>query len=148
MKPVKTTHQIFASPEKVFETISDVRNFEKAVAGIKKIEFLTEQQVGAGTRFKESREMHGKLQTVELEVTEYQPNERVRMVSDAGGAIWDTLFLVTPEAEGCRLQMTMEVRPYKVMAKLFTPLIMGMVGKAVLADMDAVKEFCESASEK
>lgn len=146
MKPVQSTQQIACAAEKVFETISDVRNFSKAVDDIKRIEFITEQQVGEGTRFRETREMKGKEQTVELEVTEFVPYERVRMVSDAGGTIWDTVFTVTATEQGSQLDMVMDVRPHKFFAKLMTPLVMGFVRKAVEADMQAVKRYCESTT--
>lgn len=82
--------------------------------------------------------------TTDLEVTEYEKDDRIRLVSDAGGAIWDTVFTVTPEAGGTKLDMVGEARPYKFMAKLVVPLISPMLTKAIAADMDAIKEYCES----
>ena len=144
MKCIETTRQVNASIECVFQTISDVRNFAKAVPHITNIEFLTDQQHGAGTRFRETREMNGKPTTVDLEVTEFIENERVRIVSDAGGTVWDTVFTVRPLADSVAMHMVMEAHAHKFMAKLINPLIRGMVAKAVESDMDAVKAYCES----
>jgi len=127
----------------VFQTISDVRNFSKAVTHIVKIEVLSEQHCGVGTRFCETRLMNGREQTVELEVAEYGGNDRVRMVSDAGGTIWDTVFTVAEDSDMVLLSMVMEARPHKLMARLTMPMIMGVVGRAVEKDMDAVVEYCK-----
>ncbi len=144
MKCIETTRHIHARIESVFQTIADVRNFAKAVPHITNIEFLTEQQYGVGTKFRETRDMNGKPATVDLEVTEYIENERVRIVSDAGGTVWDTVFTVRQAAESVAMHMVMEARAHKLMARLINPLIRGMVAKAVEADMDAVKAYCES----
>ena len=82
-----------------------------------------------------------------LEVTEYVPDERVRFVSDQGGTIWDTTFTVEPDGDGrgTRLDMVMEARPYKLIARLVTPLMKGVVAKAIAADLDATKAYAEAA---
>ena len=144
MKTVHTTRHIAAPLSLVFKTISDVRNFSKAVPNITNIEFLTERQEGPGTRFRETRIMNGREATVELEVTELVENEHVRIVSDAGGTRWDTVFRVTPQGGNVELEMVMNANEYKLLAKLFNPLIRGMVVKGVESDMDAVKEYCEA----
>ena len=83
----------------VFETVAQVDNYTKAVPDIVEVEYLSEQHMGVGTRFRETRLMGKRKASTELEVTEYVPNERVRLVSDQGGTIWDTVFTVTPKGE-------------------------------------------------
>jgi len=145
MKTVTTTRTIQAPLEKVFQTLADVRNFKNAVTGITNVEFLTEQQSGVGTRFRETREMKGKEHTVELEVTELVENDRVRIVSDEQGTVWDTVFSVEQQDDGVLMTMVMEVKPYKLKAKIATPLIMGFVSKAIESDMDEVVRYCEQS---
>ena len=147
MKSIRVSRIISAPLDLVFETISDVRNFRHAVPHITNVEFLSDQQTGVGTCFLETRVMKGREQTVELEVTEYVKNERVRMVSDAGGTIWDTLFTVSKSSDNVEMIMHMEIKPYKFFAKMFTPLIRRMVANAVESDMDSVKVYCESSSQ-
>ncbi|MEM9092591.1 MAG: SRPBCC family protein [Cyanobacteria bacterium P01_F01_bin.53] len=145
MKPITITRSIAAPINVVFLTISDIRNFATAVPHIKAVEFLSEQQMGVGTRFRETRVMKGREQTTDLEVAEYVENERVRIVSDSGGTVWDTLFTVADGADGCvEMTMVMEAKPHTLLARLVNPLIRGMVVDAVEDDMDAVKVFCES----
>ena len=144
MKPIIATRTIRAPLELVFRTVSDIRNFSQAVPHITNVEFLSDQHHGAGTRFKETRTMKGREHTVELSVTEYVDNESVRMVSDAGGTIWDSLFEVSEQNDAVELKLQMDVRPYTLPARLMNFLIRGMVVKGVESDMDAVKEFCEA----
>ena len=140
---------IDAAPEAVFSTVSDISNFSEAVPHLVRVEFLTDQRVGVGARFRETRVMRGREATTELEVTEFVANERVRMVSDQGGTIWDTVFTVTPlgDGGGTRLDMVMDARPYRIMSRLMVTLIKGVVAKAIAADMDAVKAYCEGGGD-
>ena len=48
------------------------------------------------------------------------------------------------ESEGqTLLTMAMDARAYKFLPRLLNPLIKGMVKKAIEADMDSVKAYCE-----
>ncbi len=143
MAKVETERLIEASPDDVFQVVAHIEEFENINPKITRIEFLTESRTGVGTRFKETRVMKGREATSTLEVTEYEPPSSVRLVSDEGGTIWDTVFTVTPKGENSVLKMDMAVGPYKLAAKLFTPLIMRMVKNAIEEDMDLIKTHCE-----
>ena len=147
MTRTKISLTMEAAPEEVFSTVSDISNYTRAVPQLVRVEFLTEQKVGVGTRFRETRLMRGREATTELEVTEYVANERVRFVSDAGGTVWDTVFTVRPagDGRGTRLDMVMDARPYRIMSRLIVPLMKGVVARAVGADMDALKAYLEGA---
>jgi len=135
--------EIEAPVESVFEVIASIENYAKAVPHITKVEFLTESKSGVGTRFRETRLMNGKEMSSELEVTELTPNESLRIISDQGGTIWDTVFTVQTRGTGTELKMEMHAKPYKFFAKLLTPLIKSMVRKGIEADMASVKSYCE-----
>lgn len=137
---------IDAPADRVFETVAQIENFQKALPHITNVEFLTDSHVGVGTRFRETRLMRGREANTELEVTEYVANERVRLVSDAGGTIWDTVFTVEPSEKTTELFMVMEARAYKTMARIVNPLIARTIGKSIEGDMDAVKVYCESGN--
>lgn len=146
MTRIVVERQIKASPEIVFQTVSDIKKFSEAVPHITKIEFLSEQQLGLGTRFRETRLMKGREASTELEVAEFVENDRIRMIADSHGTVWDTLFTVEPAADGSVLTMTMDARAHKLLPRLLNPLIKGIVKRAVEDDMDSVKAFCESAA--
>ncbi len=144
MKTIESTRLIHAPIDQVFAVISDVEQFAAAVPQIKKVDYLSERRSGVGTRYRETRESNGKTQSIELEVTELVTCDRIRMVSDAGGAVWDTLFTVKQNGDAVELSMQMQVRPHHFVAGLFNRLIRGMVVKGVEADMDAIRAHCES----
>ena len=134
---------IDAPAELVFATISDIRTYAKAVPHIEDIAFLSETQTGLGTRFRETRRTGGKVMSTELEVTEFVENDRLRLVADSHGTVWDTLFVVAPRNGASELSVTMEARAYAVLARLAMPAMKSASGEAVERDMEAVKAYCE-----
>ena len=143
MANVTVTRRIDAPVDVVFRTVAHVEQFSQAVPHILRVEFLSEVKSGVGARFRETRLVMGSEASTELEVTEYVENERVRMVSEAGGALWDTVFTTAPDGEGTALDMVMDAQPRSENARTMLPFIIGVVRKAVEQDMDAVKTFCE-----
>ena len=146
MPNVTVTRRIDAPVDVVFRTVAHVEQFSQAVPHIVRVEFLSEVKSGVGARFRETRMMMGREASTELEVTEYVENERVRIASEAGGALWDTVFTVAPDGAGTELKMVMDARPQTLSARTALPLIIGTVRKAVEQDMDAIKSFCERPS--
>lgn len=145
MGSIATTRLVQAPVARVFDVIAHIENFQKAVPGIVGVEFLSETRSGVGTRFRETRRMGKREAACDLEVIEYEPEQHIRVVSKAGGTVWDTVFRVASKGDGTELSMVMDDKPYKLLARLFTPLIRPMVRKAVEKDMDDVKRYCESA---
>ena len=134
---------IDAPVEMVFETVAHIDNFSKAIPRIVNVEFLSTVKSGVGARFRETRDMRGRHAVTELEVTEYVDNDRVRLVADAGGTTWDTVFTVTPTNDRTRLTMVMDATAHNLLAKLLNPLLKGMIKKEIEKDMDSVKAYCE-----
>jgi carbon monoxide dehydrogenase subunit G len=146
MGRIASTRRIDAPVDRVFQTVSQIENFAKAIPAIVKVEFVTPQHTGVGTRFRETRRMGKREATVELEVKEFVANDRIRLVADAGGTVWDTVFSVKPAGGATELSMVMDDKPYRLPAKLFNPLLRGMIRKNVERDMDAVKAHCERSA--
>ncbi len=139
-----TVSRIIRAPiERVFDTVAHIESFSKALPHIVNVEILSEQRSGVGTRFRETRLMGKKEATTELEVTEYVENERIRLVTDTHGTVWDTVFTVAPAEGGIELKMVMDARAHKLLPKLLNPLFKGMIAKFIEKDMDAVKSYCE-----
>ena len=143
MKTITVSKNINAPVEKVFNTVAHIEEFSKTVSNVTKIEFLSEQKTGAGTRFRETRLMKGKEASTELEVTEYIKNEKVRLVAENMGTVWDTTFSVKQVNGGTILTMAMDAKSNNFFAGLMNVMIRGMIAKEVEKDMDAVKVYCE-----
>lgn len=147
MSRTEIQRTIAAPADQVFAAVADVRQFSRAVENIERVEFVSDTRTGPGTRFRETRRLRGREATVELEITEFAPPERVRFLSEAGGVKWDTVFTVARARGGnTRLTMVMEATPLTLPARLMVPLMKGMVRKAIAADMDAVRAYCEGPS--
>jgi carbon monoxide dehydrogenase subunit G len=131
----------------VFETVANIENFSNAVPEIVDVEFLSEQHRGEGARFRETRRMNGRDATSEFEVTEYVPDDHVRIVSDSAGTVWDTVFTVREQGDRTQLEMVMDARAHRLLSKLINPLMKPVIARAIEKDMDAVKEYCESLAE-
>ncbi|MBU2493094.1 MAG: SRPBCC family protein [Bacteroidetes bacterium] len=143
MKPIILAKSINAPINLVFNSIAHIEEFAKIVNDIVDVEFLSENKTGLGARFRETRMMKGKEATTELEVTEYKIDEKIRLVAEAGGTIWDTLFTVKEENGKTILAVTMNASAKNLFAKLINMLIAGMVTKSIDKDMNAVKVYCE-----
>lgn len=147
MSTTVLTQAIQAPVDVVFDTVAHITNFQKAIPHIEKVEFVSEVERGVGARFRETRNMNGRLATVELEVTEYVENERTRLLSDTGGTVWDSLFTTEATDDGTLLTLHMEARPYRLIAKLMNPLMKGMIRKSIEKDMVAVQAYCEGLTQ-
>ena len=149
MSRVNVSGIIEAPPEEVWGALSDIGNLPNRDEPVQKIEFLSPQKSGAGTRFRETRSMGSRTVETELEITESVPNESIRFVSDAGSTIWDTVYRCHPEGapsgSSTRLEIDMEARPYKLRARLMNLLIMPMVRKGMTKHLKDLKTYCESS---
>lgn len=144
--PTITVSKLIDAPvAEVFRTVAHVDVMSKALPHVTRFEVLTDRTEGVGVRFRETRVMNGREATTELEVTEYTPDERVRMVADTNGTIWDSVFAVRRVDNKTDLTLTMESRPYRLMARIVTPLIQGPIRRAVDKDLELIKKFCEAS---
>ena len=144
MTRILITKKIAAPIEVVFKTVADINQFSQAIPHIVNVQILSDIKSGVRTRFRETRLMQGKKHVTELEVTEYEANRRVRLVTDANGTIWDTVFTVEDREGTTRLEMTMDAKAQRLTAKIVNSLIKGVVQHAIDGDLDRVKKYCES----
>jgi hypothetical protein len=148
-RPYESKFEVLVNAERprVFETLADVEKFAKAVPGIRSVEMLSGIHRGTGTRFKETREMNGKAVSAELEVTEHVEGEKTRLVTEAAGTLWDTLFVASDVASRqTKLETKMLATPRSMLSRFTTPLMLGLVRKGIESDVAAIKQFCERDS--
>ena len=89
-----------------------------------KVEFLSEQREGRGTRFRETRFASGRDGTSEVEVTDFVAGERIQLEDESLGSKWTTTYSVAEEGGATRLRMTVKAEPQKLMARLTMALSM------------------------
>ena len=84
MATIAEVRRIDALLESVFSKRRRRQELSKALPHITDVKFLKDQQVGAGTRFRETRQMKGREASTVFEVREYVENEHVRSTISAG----------------------------------------------------------------
>ncbi len=144
MTRTTVTKTIAAPIDRVFDTIANVESFARAIPPIVSIDFLSESQSGVGTRFRETRVTSGRRATTDVEITECVANDRIRMVTDSHGSIWETLFALQEVPEGTQLTLTMTAKAHQFLAKLMNPMVMPMIHGHIETDLDSVKQYCEA----
>jgi len=143
MSSIKVTKSISAPVDVVFNTISDIRQFSDAVPDIINIEILSDQKVGVGTRFRETRLMNEKEVSTELEVTDYAENEYIRIVAESQGTVWDSLFTVNEQDGKTELELVMDANSNRLLSKLVNLMMKRVMKNALEKDMEAVRAYCE-----
>lgn len=144
---ITVQRQIAADPEHVFAAATEIERFPEANPDVIKVEFITAQRSGVGTRFREFRAMGKKVLVSTLEITEHDPaRRRVRMVTDLHGTVWDTTFEVEAAHEGARFTAQMECRAHKLLPKLLNPLLKGMFRKGMRQHMEHFAAWCERSA--
>lgn len=134
---------IKATPDRVFGAVADPEEFNKAIPGGLAVEYLTTRRSGVGTRFRATRLSKGKPMAFDQEVTEFVPGQRMRMVNQTHGTLWDSAFTVQSDGGATVLNLTMDAKTDGLLARVMTRLIAPIVQKALDKDMDAVKVYCE-----
>ena len=86
----ESVRTIAAPRERVFRAVADPEEFQKAIPGGSTVEYLTAGHQGVGTKFRATRLVKGKPNTFDQEVTEFVPDERVRLVNVTHGTVWDS----------------------------------------------------------
>ena len=140
-----------APPRRAFEAFSDLRNADKNVSAIKKIEILTEGPIGRGTRFRETRIMFKRDCTETMQVTQWNPQAAPPSYGIGGescGIRFETTFRFYPERSGqaTRVELEMTMKAVSLFAKIMSPLsrmMMGSMRKCVSADVADVKRLLE-----
>jgi hypothetical protein len=151
--------RIYASHDIVFSAVADARAFARAVPGVIGFEFLSDVRSGPGTRFRRIRSTpvsgdnrvarcradidNGEIEVSDFEVTEYVKNKRLRVVNETRGVVWDSIFTITPTRNATLLTMRSEVRSHPLIARLVMPIVAFFRRKAVEAEIEAVKVYCE-----
>jgi hypothetical protein len=151
--------RIYAPHDVVFSAVADARAFAGAVPGVIAVEFLSDVRSGPGTRFRRIRSTpvsvdnrvarhrgdidQSEIEVSDFEVTEYIKNERLRIVNETRGAVWDSIFTITPIPNATLLSMRSEVRSHPFIARLVMPIVAFFRRKAIEAEINAVKVYCE-----
>jgi carbon monoxide dehydrogenase subunit G len=147
MVSVSTSTYFNASPQQVWDVISDFDHVEDRISAITRFEVLTDGPVGVGTRFRETRVMLKREATEEMEITAWDPPNGYATECESCGAQYRTTLACIPDGDGTRVEMTMEARPMSFMAKVMGAvmgrMVMGACRKAFDRDLEDLRAVVE-----
>lgn len=144
------TQHVNASPDKVWAVISDIPGSAGTLSSVESIQMISEGPYGEGTRWKETRSMLGRRETVEMWVAEADPLRSTTVKALQGGADYTSRFTLAEREGGTDLTLTFGaevLRPTvvsKVMMALFGKIGMNVTRKALAKDLAEIAAKAES----
>jgi len=146
MATVKVSRQIAAPVERVFQMFTDIEHGAEHVTNIKKIETLSTGPFSLGTRWQETRDLLGRPDDAEMEITAFELNRTYVVTHHKAGARIDATFTFEPLDGGTTVSIEFGVGGDGLPPGLLSPLEWGMSGKVRdvlgrdLADLKAAVE--------
>ena len=136
MATVKVSTEMRAPVERVFGLFTDIEHAAERVSGIKEIEVLTTGPFELNTRWRETREVLGRLDDAEMEVTSFELNRQYTVTHHKAGVRIDTVFTFEPVRAGTKVSIEFELHPEGLPPGLLLPLEWAIGGKVrhVLSD--------------
>jgi carbon monoxide dehydrogenase subunit G len=153
------TRHIGAPADKVWAVISDIPGSAATLSSIESIQMLSEGPYAEGTRWKETRTMLGRAETVEMWVSQCEPpapqaaggaSGSTTVKALQGRADYTTRFALAERGGGTDLTVTFgaevlkPTRLSKVMMAVAGPIGMRITRKALAKDLTEIAAKAES----
>ncbi|MET3951531.1 SRPBCC family protein [Arthrobacter sp. UYEF36] len=147
---ISLTQHVNAPADKVWAVISDIPGSAATLSGIDAIQLLSDGPYGEGTRWKETRTMMGKSETVEMWVSQADPPRSTTVKALQGGADYTSRFTLADRDGGTDLTLTFGAelqnpsRMTRLAMALFGKLGMRITRKALAKDLAEIAAKAES----
>jgi len=128
MATITVTNQIEAPVGAVFERFTDLEGSPARVSGIRSIEMLTTGPFGPRPRWRETREVLGRLDTAEMEVTKYERDRTYTITHHKMAARIDTVFTFAPLDGGTRVTVELTLTGSGLPPGLLAPIEWAIAG--------------------
>jgi uncharacterized protein YndB with AHSA1/START domain len=135
---VSTTTRITCSPERVFDTLADLRNDTKWNSRVSSAELRSAEPIGPGSRF---AIVNGGA-SYDATLTTYDRPSRL-VVEAKGKPDLTIAYTLTPTDEGTELESSFDFRPSGVLKVLF-PLLAPVIRRDVPKQQASLKALCEA----
>ena len=151
MSSLEVETWIEATPERVFEVITDLEKLPDRIEAIQEVEILTDGPLGIGTRFREKRIMFKREATEEMEFTAFDPPRSFVLTAESHGARYISTHTLEPEREGTRVRLAFKSEALapltRFVSAVLMPFFVGATRKALQSDLDSLKKAAESRSD-
>lgn len=147
MSTIVIVEHIDAPVERVYAVFTDFEHVQHRVDGIERLELLTEEPVGVGTRFRETRIFHGREATETIEISTFEPPSRYVAVCRSHGTCYHREFHFEPEPPGTRVTVSFRADPQTLLARCLAPLgrlMLGNVRRCLADDVADLKKAAET----
>lgn len=146
MATVTVSNHVDAPVERVFRVFTDIEHGPDHVGGIRKVEMLTPGVVHLGSRWRETRDILGRPDSAEMEITAFELNKMYTITHHKAGVRIDTTFWFAPEREGTKVSVEFELDGGGVPPGMLAPLgwaIGGKVERVLSEDLVDLKHSVE-----
>jgi uncharacterized protein YndB with AHSA1/START domain len=146
MTTITIATEIAAPVERVFEAFTDLEHSAGRVSNIRAIDVLTVGGFRLGTRWLETREVLGRPDSAEMEVTAFERNRTYTITHHKAGARIDAVFSFEPKAERTRVQVEFALEGRGLPPGTLAPVrwaIANKVRDVVGQDLEDLKMFLE-----
>lgn len=146
MTTVTVSSHIDAPVEQVFQRFTDVEQAASRVAGIHGIEMMTPGPFGPGTKWREIREVMGRLDSAEMEVTAFDRNRMYTITHYKAHSRIDTVFAFEPDAGGTKVSIEFTLDSQGMPPGLLAPLgwlVGGKIRNTLTQDLEDLKQSAE-----
>ena len=141
---------INASKAAIWAAITDIENASEIISGIEKIEIVEKPANGlVGLKWRETRLLFDKPETVEKWITDATENEFYKTRAESDGFVFVSTMSISENSGGITLTSSHDSKPQGIVARLrSTPMFLfkGVVKKALLQDLNDIKSAVEQES--
>lgn len=148
----RTSQRVSAPPQTVAAAIADIDEYGLWMPNLVRIERLTEENFGVGTRWRETRRMFGREATEEFEVRVWEPGERLELFVDGrkgSSRRGEFRFVYTFAGDGDSTELSLDasIDNMGLLGNLLGKLMVKPLVKAVERDHAALKSYVEGGAE-
>ncbi len=146
MATVSVSDHINVPVEQAFRLFTDFEHGAGRVSNIKQIEMLTPGPVRLGTRWRETREVMGALDSAEMEITSFERNRTYTITHHKAGVRVAATFWFEPSEHGTKVSLEFDVESGGLPPGLLAPLgwaIAGKVTQVLSRDLGDLKRSLE-----
>jgi Polyketide cyclase / dehydrase and lipid transport len=150
MQSITVSDLIKASPQTIFDIATDVMAYPARLVHINDVTMVTNGEMGVGTRWRETRTILGRIETVEMQVAEYIPYTRLVVTCHLPTVHYQTAYEFREHALGVRADVTFTATPVTSFAKILS-LLTGwfsaiQMRNSLQQDLAAMKKAAEAAT--
>jgi len=129
--------------EEVFEYASSMEHAPKYMPAVNRMERLTWDEVGVGSKFRETRWIRGKEVEAEVEIIKFEPNRSFSTKTNSNGLVTIYEYNFEEIVEGTQVQFKAYVQTKGFMMKLTKGLLVKMLSAEEDGHLRNLKELLE-----